>query len=260
MPKPYALVTGASSGIGLSLAQQLAEKDYNLILVARRKERLEDLKSEIIKKHAIDIVIIAQDLAEENAGLKLFEATAPYPVEILINNAGYGMQGKFVEMDFAAIEKMFQVNMVSLTQLTGCFARAMLKRRHGYIMNVASAAAFLPSPYVSAYAATKAYVLAFSEALRFELIDTGVSLTTLYPGITTTEFNAVAGAKTPPWLNLSILSADQVARIGLGAMFARRRAIVPGIINKLNAFFSHFLPRGMVIWFAGKALAQANGN
>jgi short-subunit dehydrogenase len=169
------------------------------------------------------------------------------------------MQGQFLDMDFDAVEAMFRVNIVALTHLTQLFARDMAKRGNGYVLNVASAAAFLPSPYVSAYAATKSYVLGFSEALRFELRGTGVSVTTLYPGITTTEFNEVAHVKTPPAMNLSILSAAEVARIGARAMFARRRAIVPGLINKLNAFFSAVLPRGFVSFMAGTLLARANG-
>jgi short-subunit dehydrogenase len=149
--------------------------------------------------------------------------------------------------------------MHSLTELTSRFARRMVARRKGYVLNVASAAAFLPSPYVAAYAATKSYVLHFSEALTYELRDTGVSVTTLYPGITPTEFNEVAGAKTPGLMALSILTAEDVARIGLRAMFARRRAVVPGWINRINAVMSHVMPRGLIVWITGRLLGAANG-
>jgi short-subunit dehydrogenase len=135
----------------------------------------------------------------------------------------------------------------------------MAARGRGYVLNVSSASAFLPTPYVAAYAATKAYVLSFSEALRYELRGTGVSVTTLYPGITTTEFNAVAHAKTPPAMDLSILPADAVARGGLRAMFARRRAVVPGLINKVNAVLSTVLPRGFIVTITGWLLGRANG-
>lgn len=260
-PRGYALVTGASSGIGVDLARELARKGYPLLLVARRRERLEALAEELKKAHGVDVAVLAQDLAAPGAAVALRGAVRAggWSVEVLVNNAGHGMQGRFLDMDIAAVEGMFQLNVTALTHLTQLFAREMVARGHGYILNVASAAAFLPSPYVAAYAATKAYVHSFSEALRYELRDSGVSLTTLYPGITATEFNAVAHAKTPPAMNLSILSAEEVARVGVRAMFARRRALVPGLINKLNALFCALLPRGLVVRMAGLLLARANG-
>jgi short-subunit dehydrogenase len=259
--KGHALVTGASSGIGADLARQLAEKGYPLLLVARRKERLEALAAELTRKHQVDVVVLAVDLAEPTAAERLLAEVTQrgLRLEVLVNNAGYGMQGKFLTMAMPDVERMVQLNVTTLTHLTQLAARAMVEAGHGYILNVASAAAFLPSPFVSAYAATKAYVFSFSEALRFELRGTGVSLTTLYPGITTTEFNEVAHAKTPAVMNLSVLSADTVARAGLRAMFARPRAIVPGLINKLNAFFCTVLPRGLIVHVTGKLLGHANG-
>jgi short-subunit dehydrogenase len=257
----HALVTGASSGIGMEIARQLAARGYSLVLVARRADRLEALSVELIAQHKVGVVVLAQDLAAPDAAPTIMAKLAAMDIEleILVNNAGYGMQGKFLEMDMADIEQMFRLNMSALTHLTQLCARAMAQRKQGYILNVASAAAFLPSPYVSAYAATKAYVMSFSEALRYELKGSGVSVTTLYPGITTTEFNAVAEAKHPPLMNRSILSAAQVARIGLRAMFKRRRSIVPGLINKFNAFFSQVWHRGMITATAGHLLKKANG-
>lgn len=256
------MVTGASSGIGLEIARQLAARGYGLVLVARRLERLEELKAEIVAQHGVDVRLIPLDLTVEFAALQVMRAVeeAGITVEILVNNAGYGMQGRFLDMKMHDIEQMFRLNMTVLTHLTQLFARVMVARKQGYILNVASAASFLPSPYVSAYAGSKAYVMSFSEALRYELKDTGVSVTTLYPGITTTEFNAVADAKTPGVMDMSILSSEQVARIGLRAMFRRRRAIVPGIINKLNAFFSQVFHRGVITSVAGGLLKKANGN
>lgn len=261
MSKGYALVTGASSGIGVDLARELARAGHPLILVARREERLRALARELTAATGVEVVVIAQDLSVPEAARTLHEAvrTRGLEVEILVNNAGYGMQGQFLQMDFAAVDAMVRLNVITLSHLTQLFARQMVERKHGYVLNVASAVAFLASPYVSAYGGTKAYVLGFSEGLRFELRGTGVSVTTLYPGITTTEFNEVADAKTPAMMKLSILSAAAVARVGVRAMFRRRRAIVPGWINKLNAFFSAILPRALVTWFAGKALGKANG-
>ena len=260
MQQAYALVTGASSGIGVEIARNLAARGYPIILVARRKERLEELKAALIAAHKVDVVILDHDLAQPGAAQSLYDKVQAQhlPVAILVNNAGVGMAGKFMEMDMARIEKMFALNMTALTHLTQLFGRAMVAQGHGYILQVASAAAFLPTPHVSAYAATKSYVLAFSEALRFELLGTGVSVTTLYPGITTTEFNEHAEAKTPGAMALSILSARQVADIAVRAMFKRKRAIIPGIINKLNAFFSAVLHRGLVIFAAGTMMKKAN--
>lgn len=260
MQQAYALVTGASSGIGVEIAGNLAARGYPLILVARRTDRLEKLKQQIAETHRVAVEVIGCDLAQDGAAQQLFDQVQArgLTVAILVNNAGVGMAGKFLDMDMARIEKMFALNMTSLTHLTQLFAREMVKARAGYILQVASAAAFLPTPYVSAYAATKSYVLAFSEALRFELRDTGVSVTTLYPGITTTEFNEHADAKTPGIMAFSILSAAQVADIAVRALFARRRAVVPGWINRINAFFSMILHRGFIIFAAGRMMEKAN--
>jgi short-subunit dehydrogenase len=256
-----ALVTGASSGIGVAFATQLAARGHPLVLVARRRDRLETLAEKLRATHGVEVVVVAQDLAAPDAAERLFEATEGQGLEVglVINNAGYGMQGRFLEMAMPEIEQMLRLNAVSLTHLTQLFARAMVARRHGYLLNVASAAAFLPSPFVSAYAASKSYVWGFSEALSYELSDTGVSVTTLYPGITETEFNEVAHAKTPPLMNASILSADAVAKVGLDATFRRRRAAIPGLINKLNAFFCTVLPRGFIVRVTGALLGRANG-
>ena len=257
----YALVTGASSGIGLAIARELAAKGYSLVLVARRKDRLDALALALANEHRVDAVAIAFDLAASGAVPALLEAVRArgLDVEVLVNNAGFGMQGRFLDMDMAEVERMMCVNASAPSHLTQLFAREMVARGHGYVLNVASAAAFLPSPYVSAYAATKAYVMSFSEALGYELRGTGVSVTTLYPGITTTEFNDVARAATPAAMNLSILPASAVARVGVRAMFKRRRAAVPGFINKLNAIFCTVLPRGLIVYVTGKLLGRANG-
>jgi uncharacterized protein len=262
MKKDYALITGASSGIGLAMAKQLAEQGYPLILVARRIDRLEKLAQEIREKAKVDVRVIPMDLSDPDAASRLYEETRKQDLhtEILINNAGYGMQGKFVEMDTRKIAAMFRLNMDALTFLCREFAPAMIARKHGYILNVASASAFLPSPYVSAYAASQAFVGQFSEALRFELSGTGVGVSTLYPGVTKTEFNDVAGAKHPPLMEASVLTAEQVARIGLNGMFRRKRSIVPGIINKINAFFSQVFHRGLITHVAGTLLKNANGH
>ena len=256
----FALVTGASSGIGAEMARLLAARGYGLVITARRTDRLQALQAEIVAQHGVAVHVIAQDLAEPGAAAALYGAVQALGLEvaILVNNAGYGIAGPFLTMDLPAIGRMFQVNMTTLTELTQLFAQPMVARRHGFVLNVASAAAFLPSPYVAAYAASKAYVLAFSEALRFELAASGVSVSTLYPGITATEFNAVAHARTPAAMDASVLSARTVAHIGLAGMFAGKRAIVPGWINRINAFFSQVGHRGLITWIAGRLLKTAN--
>lgn len=263
MSADHALVTGASSGIGAEIARGLAARGHPLVIVARRRAQLDALAERIRAAHKVSVTVVARDLSAPDAASALHAevAAALEPgarIGVLVNNAGFGIQGRFLDMDMARIEQMVRLNVLGLTHLTQLYAADMVQAGSGYILQVASAAAFLPSPYVAAYAATKHYVMAFSEALRYELRSTGVSVTTLYPGITRTEFNAVAGARTPALMNLSILDADAVARIGLNAMFRRKRAIVPGFINKLNAFFSHVLHRGFIVSAAGRLMEQAN--
>lgn len=260
MQKGYALVTGASSGIGLEIARQLAAMGYPLILTARRTDRLETLKMEITSQHKVEVLCLPLDLSENGAAQSLFEEVQKrsLPVEILVNNAGVGIQGNFMELDMPTVERMLVLNIHSLTFLTQLFAREMQKNGRGYILQVASMAGHLPTPYMSSYAATKSYVRNFSDALRYELKGTNVSLTTLYPGITPTEFNDVAKSKSPPLLDFSIISTAHVAKVGIRAMFRRRRSVIPGFVNKLSSFFNALLPRTMVTAMAGKMMKDAN--
>lgn len=260
MSAPTALVTGASSGIGLEIARELARRGHPLVLVARRLDRLEELGAELREAHGVEVRVLAQDLSEPDAAEALHAQLEGAPVGVLVNNAGFGLQGRFVDMEPERLAQMLRLNVVALTELTWRFTREMQARGQGHVLQVASAAAFLPSPYVSAYAASKHYVKAFSEALRFELRGSGVSVTTLYPGITRTEFNAVAGAETPALMRLSVLDADAVARLGVEGMMRGRRAVIPGFINKVNAVFSEVLHRGLITWTAGRLLEDANGH
>ncbi len=258
--KPLALVTGASSGIGADFARQLAQRGYDVVLTARRRDRLEALRDELVAAHRVAVHVIEQDLAQPQAAEALHCQTTALGLQVgvLVNNAGYGIQGDVLQLEPAALAAMVQVNQLALTELTLRYGRDMVTRGGGHILNVASAAAFLPSPRVAAYAATKAYVLSFSEAARFELAPRGVVVTTLYPGITTTEFNDVAGARTPSVMRWSILGPAAVAKQGLDGLFAGRRAVVPGLINKLNAFFSQVMHRGWITRIAGSLLQAAN--
>lgn len=261
-PLPYALITGASSGIGAEIALLLARRGHPLIIVARREDRLIEVAERVRAAHRVEVLTLALDLSAPDAAARLHAEVRArgLAVGVLVNNAAFGLQGRFLDMDPSSLEQMFRLNIHTLTELTRLFARDMVAAGRGHILQVASAAAFLPSPYVSAYAASKSYVLSFSEALRFELRHSGVSLTVLYPGITETEFNAVASAKTPWIMDASVLSARRVAEIGVAALFAGRRAVVPGWINKINAVLSQVLPRGLVSWMAGWLLERANGH
>ena len=262
MTSRAALITGASSGIGADIARELARHRSSLVLVARRRERLEALAAELSETHRVEVHILDRDLSVPQSAQALYADVQELELEVdvLVNNAGFGMQGPFLGMSADRLTQMFQLNMTTLTELTLLFSRDMAARGDGYILQVASAAAFLPSPYVSAYAATKHYVKAFSEALNFELRPHGVSVTTLYPGITRTEFNAVADASTPPLMRLSVLDADAVARIGVRGLLARKRAVIPGWINTVNAWMSELLPRGIIVWITGRILKSANGH
>lgn len=256
MNKEYAIVTGASSGIGLDFSIILAKKGYNLVLVARRVERLESLKQELLKSTSIDIHVVPLDLVDSDAPNKLLQYTQQnnLTISILINNAGFGTSGDFLSTPIEKTQEMLQLNMVTLTTLTYLFGNEMKKNKNGYILQVSSVGAFQPSPYFSAYSATKAYVMLFSEALDYELRNSGVSVTTLYPGATKTEFFDVAEVKVNSFVSRTLKTSAEVAEIGLNAMFKRQRSVVPGIINKLSSFFAQISPRRMTTWSAANIM------
>lgn len=257
--KGYALVTGASSGIGEAIAYQLAEMGFPIIVTARRKERLDKLKDRITAAFAVSVVVIEADLAVMGAGEALFAQVMAkqLEVEIVVNNAGVGCQGNFDEIDRVEVERMLLLNIHALTDLTMLFARYFKNRGAGSVLQVASLASFIDTPYVSAYAATKAYVRSFSNAIRYELRKTQVTVTVLYPGITRTEFLEVANAKTPKSMEISLLSAEDVAKAGIRGMIKGKRKVIPGKINQINAFFSAILPDRWITFFAGKMMENA---
>jgi short-subunit dehydrogenase len=248
--RPVALVTGASAGIGVELARQLAV-DHDLILTARRAEQLHALAEELQRTGAKCHVFPA-DLAEPAAPRQLFDAisAAGLAVDVLVNNAGFGDLGAFARADLAKMLRMIQVNVTALTELTGLFLPGMLSRNRGRILNVGSIAGFQAGPFMAVYYATKAYVNSFSEALHSELRDTGVTVTVLCPGPVSTEFGSVAGFQPTPKGAFSAgqsLGAKPVAAAGLRAMRNGQRMVVPGWRNRLLLFLERFLPRGVVI-------------
>jgi uncharacterized protein len=251
MPKPIALVTGASSGIGADLARELARDNYDLVLAARGVDAMQKLAAELPAQSTI----IAADLSKPGAAGELARDIQSRGLEIdtLINNAGLGDTGAFAESDPARLSEMLEVNVVSLTELTRAFLPPMIARKRGRVMLVASTAAFLPGPFMAVYYATKAYVLSLGEAIAWELRGTGVTITTLCPGPTATRFAATAhNDKTALFTSPSIkvMPSAEVARIGYQAMKAGRRVVVAGLANRLTAMSIRLAPRSALLGVA----------
>ncbi len=247
-----AIVTGASSGIGEHFARLLAQRGYDLVIVARRLDRLEALAKEIEAAQKVRVTPIELDLGAPGAAEALFANTegAGVEVEVLVNNAGFGTQGFFPQIPWTTTSQQIQLNVVALTDLTYRFVGPMVARRRGYVLNVASIGAYMPVPGYATYAAGKAYVRNFSEALAHELRGTGVRVCCLCPGPTETEFIAVAGQTLPAWQKIAFMSAARCAKIGVGALFGGRRLIVSGFANTLLMWWLRFVPRRIVTWSA----------
>jgi uncharacterized protein len=243
--KQTALITGASSGIGLDLARLFAEDGHDIVLVARSEDKLRELAKELEARHGIKATVIVADLAKPDAPQQIF-VVAP-AVDILVNNAGFGTSGKFAETDLRAELDMIQVNIAALTHLTKLFLGPMLERKRGRILNVASTAAFQPGPLMAVYYATKAYVLSFSEAIAEELSGSGVTVTALCPGPTATGFQQAANMGTEALLKvMRPVSSMEVARAGYRGMMRGKRVVIPGLKNKLGVQSLRVSPRAVV--------------
>lgn len=244
-----ALVTGASSGIGLELARCLAADGYDLVLVARRRERLEDLGRELGRDQGVRWWAIAADLSDPAAPTEIVRQVEAFgiTVDILVNNAGFGAIGPFATMDADAVGRMLEVNVTALTRLTRSFLPGMLERRNGRILNVASTAGFVPGPLMAVYYASKAYVISLSEALSEELRGSGVTVTVLCPGPTRTEFQEVAGMQAARLFKVpGVMDGSAVARQGYAGMMVGKRMVIPGVLNRALPFVIRFSPRGLV--------------
>lgn len=242
------LITGASSGIGYELAKVFAENQYDLVLVARRKEKLQQLKSEIMKQDIsksgqVNITLIEKDLSLKEAPRELFDTLHEQNIEIdiLVNNAGIGMCGLFHEINGNKDDEMIDLNIRAVTKLTKLAALDMIKRRRGKILNVASTGSYQPGPLIAVYYATEAYVLSFSEALREELKPYGITVSALCPGATKTEFASRAG-KGDPKLSMA---AEQVAKSAYKGLMKGKRVIVPGFGNKMALLVTRNIPRNL---------------
>ncbi|HUL02442.1 MAG TPA: SDR family oxidoreductase [Gemmatimonadales bacterium] len=248
--KGRALVTGASSGIGLELAKLFAAGGYDLVLVARRRDELAVLGADLTERHRVACEAIAMDLAASGAAATLAQQLnrGSAGVDVLVNNAGFGALGEVATMDVETVRRMIQLNVGALTELTRLVLPGMLARGHGRIMNVASTAGFVPGPFMAVYYATKAYVISFSEALAEELRGSGVTVTVLCPGPTRTEFQAVAKMGSARLMKLpGVMDAAPVARAGYAGLMAGKRMVVPGFMNRMLPFVIRFSPRGLVV-------------
>lgn len=247
--KKTVLVTGASSGIGMELAKIFANNGYNLVLVARRKAQLEKLSDELTKKHHILTTIITKDLSQSTSPDEIFKELKEkkIQIDILVNCAGTQIYGEFQKTDIEKELQLIQINMVSLTQLTKLAIEEMMKRGAGKVLNIGSTGSFAPAPLNAIYCATKAYVLNFSEGIATDLKGTGISVTTLCPGATRTEFAEKAKIQNTWLFNLSVMSAEKVAKIGYKALFKGKRVEIAGMSNKLLAFSIRFIPRWLVL-------------
>jgi short-subunit dehydrogenase len=247
------LITGASSGIGKELAYVYAENNFNLILVARRKERLQEIKTNIEKKHNVSVDIIDQDLSKLNSAEQLFKkaTSLDIKVDILINNAGYGVSGPFMKTNPEKETGMLVLNMVTLTKLSKLYAKYFLKNNGGHIINIASTAAFQPIPTIATYAATKAYVLSFSEAIAYELIKTNVKVTDICPGATQSEFAHAADMGDPSMFDKAPTSRE-LAEFTYKAMIKGKTTAIHGAKNRFLTFTTRLSPRKVVTAIAAK--------
>ena len=245
-----ALVTGASAGIGAWLARVLAEEGANLVITARRKDRLAALAEEIAAKHAVDVRVEDVDLIRPDAAQDLFQRTegAGLAIDLLVNNAGFGAWQAFVDIPWEKHQELIQVNITALTQLTRLFVPAMVARRHGRVMNVASVGAFIPSPNFAVYTASKAFVRDFTEALDYELKRTGVRACVVCPGGTATEFLSAANQTLKRGGDRLLMSPETCARIAVKKMLRGRRTIITGFTNWLSMWALRFVPRA---WYPG---------
>lgn len=244
----YTLITGASSGIGFELATVFARNNHNLILVARSVDKLNSLKNEILKMYSVKIEVIEADLSKTDSAQNLFNQIKDKNLKVdhLINNAGFGDHGPFLNTDVNKVTEMIQLNIMTLTLLTRLFLPEMVENKFGKIMNVASTASFQPGPLMSVYYATKAFVLFFSEGLFEELKDTGVSVTALCPGPTESGFQKAANLQNVPLFDtFKLPTSKDVAEYGYTALIKGQPVAVHGVMNKILSSTVGFFPRAI---------------
>ncbi|MER3482581.1 MAG: short-chain dehydrogenase [Meiothermus sp.] len=258
-----ALITGASGGIGEALAKVFAAHSFNLVLVARSEDKLEALAENLAKAHNVQAHAIAADLSEPKSGAEVIDKldALGLSVDVLVNNAGFADFGEFYKSDLNKQLQMIALNVTTLTELTHRVLTGMVERGRGFILNVASTAAFMPGPLMSVYYATKAYVLSFSEAIREELRGTGVSVTALCPGPVATGFQSRAAMEGSKLLSNPMnppTTPDGVAKAGYEALMRGQAVIIPGFMNQMQALAPKLLPRAMVPGIVKNASVRAH--
>ena len=259
--KQAVLITGPTSGLGYEFSGIFAEKGYDLVLTSRDAEKLAKMKNDFEEKYKISVAVIHVDLSERNSAQQLFDECINRKIEvnILINNAAFGLFREHVALDPGTVRKMLQLNVITLTELCLLFGKVMKERGSGYILNVGSTAAFQPLPIFASYGASKSYVLNFSEALAKELEDSNVTVTCLWPGLMKTGFFTVAGVGDEAKGNYAMkarMSPRRVAEYGVSALFSRRLSVIPGMKNKLRAFVVRLFPRSLVANISKKFTAN----
>lgn len=246
--KHTALITGASGGIGKELARCFAADGHDLVLLGRRREPLATLADELRGNHGVRCQVLVRDLAHAGEGTTVFAEldSLELPISVLVNNAGFGAHGPFVDTDLQRQLAMLRVNVEVLTELTWRFLPPMLEQGRGHVLNVASTAAFQPGPLMAVYYASKAYVLSFSEAIAEETRGGGVTVTALCPGPVATGFQEAAGMQGSRLLRVPGPDAATVARRGYDAMWKGRRLVIPGLANRVMAQSYRFTPRALM--------------
>ena len=250
-----ALITGGSVGIGGALADVFAAHGHDLILVARNREKLEARGRDIHARFGVEVTCLPEDLTDAGAPARLQKAIADngLDVQCLVNNAGVGLYGRFVKTDLNAELKMIQLNVTSVVELTKRLLPSMVDRGSGRILNVASTAAFVPGPWMSVYYATKAFLLSFSEAINYELKPMGITVTTLCPGPTESEFKVRAGSQRSRLFEAFVMDAPRVARVGYDAMMKGKPLAIPGLRNKLIPVAARLTPRSLIAELSHRA-------
>ena len=244
------LITGASTGIGYELSKVFSKNGYDLVLVSRNSQKLEVVAKEMEKQHDIKAKAIPKDLSKSSAAQELYNDIVAdgIDIDVLVNNAGFGINGKFTDFSADKHMELIQLNIISLTMLCKLFGTDMVKRHSGSILNVASTAAFQAGPLMSTYYASKAYVLLLSEGLNNEFAKDGVNVSVLCPGPTDTEFATRADMGNAKIINVPwIMSAAKVAEICFSGLMREKKIIIPGLMNKLIAFSTRFTPRSVLV-------------
>jgi len=247
-----AIVTGASSGIGVQFAELLAAANYDLVLIARSGAKLQTVADRLAARYGVTAHSLAKDLSLPGSAQEVFDRVGD--VEVLVNNAGFATNGRFAENDMGEELNQLQLNVATLIQLTHLFVAPMLQRSHGKILNVASTAAFVPGPLMAVYYASKAFVLAFSQAISEEMQGTGVTVTCLCPGPTVTDFQRRANMQGVRLFSVGAADAALVAKAGYDGMMRGKRLVIPGVRNRVAATVGRFSP----LWLSSKVAKKLN--